>query len=528
MGLANWLFGKEVNKMVNNRLNNFKYEVPGREIYLPKLASYRQQEYNVWASGNPVDLLKFYSTYRTIPGEWNENSRQLFWEWVGGINSVPKLHFPTPEIIINQMKSLIFSDDLDIYVNTENETLDVELTEQLKLILDENDSNEKYQTGIFYETYSGSVAYRFVYRPDVSEYPIIIPYPAERVRLRTTLGKIQEIIFLDEYAVGDKKYTLKSYYGKGYINHRLYNEKDIQVPIDTVEELKEGYGDYIFAKDGKPIPILMATFKKNRSSSNEFIGTEFGGSDFEGLTDTFNLIDELYSQKNLYVRRARPFMQVSEKQLKMDDKTGREILPKEYELDTIVTRGADVGEKENQGFKRDLPELNVTPYDASIKEELKNVFMKIGLAYTTVGLEGIGANASGASLEIREKTTVIVRQNKIKLWDRFLKDTYRLLLIYNSLKDLTKGDVSNNDGVTTYNIKDTFDYKYTIEFPVYNNQTFLEKVEEASKALGVVFDYKSAIDHALKDLYTQEEKDAIVRNVKIENGVPLIGDELIE
>jgi hypothetical protein len=535
MGLVKALFGKELNKMVDEKLNDFKYEVPNREQSLPKLLTFRQQEYNVWASGNPADLLKFYGNYTMNPSETSAESRQLFWEWVAGVNTVPKLHFPTPEIIINQMKSLLFSDDLDIYVNVEKEKmlddsgkekddkLSEETTNTLREILLNNDSNEKYQSSVMYETYSGTVAWRYVMDSELSDYPIIIPYPAERVELKSKLGKIQEIIFLDEYKYRDKKYTLKSHYGKGYIKYHLWF-RNKEVALNTVPELAEGYDDIVITLDGtNPIPIMLATYKKNRSSSNEFMGTEYGGSDFEGLIDTFHLIDELYSQKNLYIRRARPFMSLTDRQVTMNDK-GKATLPKEYELDTIIRRG-NAEDKTTSDVQRSLPDLLVTPYDDSITREIMTCFLKIGLSRTSGDFEGVGANASGDALERREKSTIVTRQNKIKLWKSFLQNGFRLLLIYNSLKDNTP---TMADGVQTFKIDNDFDYTYQIDFPTYNNQTLIEKLEEATKAKGLVFDTKTTVEHVLRDLYTKEEKAEIVKNLKIEEGIPLIGDEFNE
>ena len=538
MGVRSWLVdkiaGDVIQKKVNGALNVFKYEVPGKELNLPRLATYRQQEYKLWAEGNPGDLMKFYGLYSLVPGETSHNQRQLFWEWVNSVPNVPKIHFPAPEIIMNQMKSLIFADDLDINVAVKNENGEDKekesqaMTELLHEILEENDHNEKYQTGSLMETYSGSLSFRIVFNQDVSDYPIIVPYPAEKIKLRTTLGKIYEVIYEDDYQVGETKYRLKSRYGKGYIKYELWqleggNEKK-QVPIETVPELETGYNDIIITLDGKkPLNMILAPFKKNRTKSNQFMDMEYGGSDFEGITDIFHMIDELYSQKSLYIRRARPMITMSERFLK-HDKDGKEIVPKEYEQDTVIVRG-DEGVNNLTKPERDLPELKLTPYDESIKEELKNAWLKIGMSYTTVGLEANSANISGAALMMKEKSSIIVRSNKIKLWESFLKQTYRLLLIFNSLKEATQ--TVQEDKTIQYKIKDTFDYDYQIEFPVYNNQTFNERLDEAIKARnGGIFDTKEAVDYALRDKWTEDQKKEIVKNVKIEDGVPLIGDEL--
>jgi len=538
MGWFGNYMDKKIDVKVAQALNVFKYEVPGKEIMLPKYLLFKQKEYEVWAGGNPIDLLKFYGTYSIVPGETSSASRQLFWEWVKGINNVPKLHYPAPDIIMNQMKSLIFAEDLDVNVvkytdeekTKEDEKASLELTQKLSDILDDNDKNEIYQSSVMFETYSGSVAYKIVFNSEISEYAIFIPYPAERFKLVSTLGRIQEIIFEDSYMQDKKRYLLKSHYGKGYIKYALWECDDSgnlkkQVAIETVEELKVGYKDIIITEDGEtPISVMLATFKKNRTTTTYFSGTEYGGSDFEGLTDSFNLIDELYSQKNLYIRRARPMITMSDRFLKQDN-NGKEIVPKEFEYDTVVTRGDESTTNLNKP-ERDLPELKLQQYDDSIKEELKNCWMKIGLAYTTVGLEANSANISGASLEIKERSTIIVRSNKIKLWDKFLQKTYRVLMIINSLED--SAQTKQDDDTIVYKIDDTFDYKYMIEFPVYNNQTFNERVDDAVKALnGGVYDNKRAVMHALRySQYTEDEKNEIIKNVKIEQGVPLIGDEL--
>ena len=87
--------------------------------------------------------------------------------------------------------------------------------------------------------------------------------------------------------------------------------------------------------------------------------------------------------------------------------------------------------------------------------------------------------------------------------------------------------ITQEDGSIQYKIDNIYDYDYQIEFPVYNNQTFNEKLDEAIKARnGGIFDTKRAVEHALRDKYTEDEKNDIVKNVKIEDGVPLIGDEL--
>jgi len=186
------------------------------------------------------------------------------------------------------------------------------------------------------------------------------------------MGRVQEIIFLDKYIEHKKVYTLRSIYGKGYINFELRDDKERPVPLDTVEEVADLQNVIFVGKDGKPIKKLMALVKKNRSTSNEFPDMNYGGSDFEGLTDTFQVIDEIYSTKVLYGRRTRPSQSLTQDLLLWDDATKKYIIPKEYEQDTIILNPVKEA-KDNTGFKRDIPTVDFSPYMEAIKDELRTV-----------------------------------------------------------------------------------------------------------------------------------------------------------
>jgi hypothetical protein len=533
MGVRNWIADKlfDINGTVQKEVGNvmestFTYKIPGVEESQGRLLKYRQNENLVWSRNNAIEISKFYTTYKMAPGEMDIQTRQLFWEWASPISNIPKLHFPTPEIIKNQMNSLLFSEELMLDIKTGDEDLDVEVNSALEEILDENNFYQLLQTGSNLETYSGTLGARIVVNTEYEEYPIVKLYPAEKLKFKTWMGKIQEIIFLDEYMQNKKVYTLRSIYGKGYIKYELVDEIGKPQELSTVPELAELQDIVFVGKDGKPLKILMAVVKKNRVTSSEFPDMPYGGSDYEGLIDTFQIIDELYSTRNLYIRRSRPSMTLSEDRAQWDETNKTYVVPKEYEMDTLMLQASKNTKVDDNGFNRDIPNVNYQPYMDAIKDELKSVWMKIGMAYTSVGLEAHSANISNAALITKEKSTVIVRANKEKLWKKFLKDLFQLLLIYNSVSELP---VRTNGEGLMITIPELFDYEYTVEFPEYAKQSFEERLDMVIKGLqGGVFNYETGIDRLFKDEFTDKEKQITLYKTKIENGVTIIQDEMPE
>lgn len=529
--IGNKLFNidRTVERKVEERMKNkLTYRVPGEDKVKTKLLAFRQEEYRIWAKSNPAELLRFYGTHRIVPGEHSGGERQLFWEWVSSVSNVPKTHYPAPESVLNHMKSLLFSDVLEITFETGNQKTNKKLSDRFDLISNDLDLYELLQTGSVMETYSGTLAFKFIFDSEVSSFPMIKPYPAERIRFRSKYTKVQEIIFEDYFkGKNDKTFTLNSIYGRGYIRYELIDDKDKVVPIDTLKETKDLKDIVILdKKTKKPIPLLLATWKKNRTTSNEFPEELYGGSDFEGIIDSFHLIDELYSLKTSYGRRTRPITGISETALPYDENRRKNVLPKEYEFDTLILKPSLDADKMNTLFQRDVPEVDFTPYDDAILSEMKTIYQKIGMAYTSVGLEAHSANISGAALETKEKSTLIVRANKIKLWNKFLKDTVKLLLIYEDLNSSIIREDKDQINIEVDNLYENLEIN--IEFPAYNNQTFEEKIEAVSKAINAqVMDIESAVRRAFPEL-SEEEIKIMVRNIKIENGIPIIEGQMVD
>jgi len=214
-------------------------------------------------------------------------------------------------------------------------------------------------------------------------------------------------------------------------------------------------------------------------------------------------------------------MSIHESELKYDDTTKQKTLPKEWEYDMTVTYGK---EPDKVSLDRKVPEIHFEPYTTAILEEMKTAYQKIGMAYTSVGLEAHSANISGAALNEKEKSTLIVRANKIKLWKKYLKDFMRLMMIYSNLD---KATIVETEEAKIYNLSDNYEYDYQVEFPTYRKQSFNEKLDEVTKAVqGKVMDIKTAVDILYGNEYDEDEKKEIVLNSKLENGTSVLPEDI--
>lgn len=523
--IRNWILEKMgVGDIVQRELDNrLSIRMPTADENDQALLEFRQREYKLWANSNPDKLLYFYKTQHTVTTDGVMYNRQPFWRWVGHQPSVAKFHYPAPESILNYMKSLLFGNDIEISIYSNDKGRMAELNELKDEMLSDININHLLQVSSFMETYSGTLAYRFVIDTDISKTPIIIPYPAERIEFTKKYDRAIEIIFKDYHKVGGKTYTQKSIYGYGYIDYELYNDKGKEVPLEAIEQTKDLKPVVFKGKDGKPIKLLMCSWKQNRTHSNEFPEELYGGSDFEGIIDSFHIIDETYSTKVNYQRKTRPIVSYSVDALPRD-KSGRAKRPKEWELDGFELDPRQSADDLRKMIFRDVPTVNMDGYDKAIEQEMKTIFQKIGIAYSSAGLISLPSNVSNEALTTIEKATVVTRDNKIALWKPFLEATLKLLYIYRDLIEL--GAVESEEGYSyTVNV-DTYDFDIAVEFPDYHNQSFNEKLEIVSKAYekGLI-DLKTAIEWLYEDLDEEQVKLMVVR-IKQEQGNTLLRDEV--
>lgn len=509
--LGNWLFkiDERIDRKVSERLRRYS------NVETDELLKYRMKENQIWAKGNPDMLAEFYKT--TNKPTTFDSDRLQFWKWVYG-KDVPKAHYPLAESLLNSKKSLLFGQEPIVeFVSTDKDKTIETLNERLYAIMEDNNVNELYQNAAVSESYSGTIAFKFITDKEVSNHPIIQVYPQERIDLVMKYNRVIEIIFKDYYKKRDKQYTLKSIYGKGYIDYELFDPNGKEVPLSTFPELAE-LERKEFATD-----MLMAVYKKNRTDNIEFPDSGYGGSDFEGLIDLFHNADELYSTMKLYIRRSRPMTSITEDLLPATSDGSGKRIPKEYEFDVTVLQPSDNARDIGAKFNRDVPELKIQQYFDGLLDIKKAAYHKMGFSSVTVGLEGVGANQSGAALMELEKSTMILYQNATKLWAEALPRLWRLSLVYQDIMDgalVTDGKIQIKTDYKEYELRAEFDDYFT------------ESFEDRARILMEIYEGDGmSLEHLIKKIWekTQIEEETInkmIQDAKIEKGIPLFEDQI--
>jgi hypothetical protein len=410
------------------------------------------------------------------------------------------------------MSSLLFGEEVVIKVDTGNKKVSDELNKRLWMTLEDNDYMQLFQKGAQMESYSGSLGAKILIDTEFSEYPQIQFYPQEQIELNSKYSRVVEIVFKDEHEYRGTKYVLRSIYGRGYIRYELVNHKKELVPLSKVPELEELKDIVFLDPDGQPLQIIMAVFKPNRTVSSNFINTNYGASDYEGLYPTFNAVDELLSVWNDHYRNGRITTFLTEDQLKRNPRTGDIMNPDIYGINKVILVDSDATLNNNTEVKRDIPNLNVQAFEDGFHNYIKIALQRTGLSPVTFGMDFIPTLASQESLQEREKTTLKTRQDKIKLWTEFFRKLARLLFIYDEASLLTP---KQGDSEMIYNLTRDWNYDYLVEWAQYDSPS----KEEQIRTLGLAMD-KKLIDidtafHVLyDDEYSAEEIDMMIMRAK--------------
>jgi hypothetical protein len=335
------------------------------------------------------------------------------------------------------------------------------------MTLRENNIGSLLQKSAELESYSGSLAFKPILDTDFSDYPILQVYSKEDFILNKQYDKIVSIVFKDSYIVDKNIYTLLSEYGYGYIKYKLIDDKDKEVPLDTLSETS-GLIDLVFVdQEGNQLNQMLAIYKENRPGAK---------SDYENSIDDFNAIDEAYSNMMNYIRKTAPKRVVSESTLKQTE-DGSPIIPSVYDSDLIIrwdnNPSPDAKEVNELQQTTDINN-SIQGYISTMAEIQKSIARTVGLSIKTIMAEDMaGANSSGDALSIRENIDLKTRDNKLISWKETLLSLFKLLLILN-----TREVVNNVVNVNTLNEVDL-----NIEFYNPATPTFEQEVQEVRELI---------------------------------------------
>lgn len=466
-GIRSWLqvqpaspYGIQINEIVDFELsairNRIWYRGDGNEL---------EQMYQ--QSPEYTDKTKFWAS-RCSPGM-----------------EMRKIHTGLPSLIVRTLSSIIMADmnDMEFEKDTQGK-----LWEE---IAKENKFRRLLEKGLKEVLFIGDGAYRISVNTKISKYPLLEWVPGEKIGLVYSGGRLKEVVFKTAYSSHGQQYFLHEIYGYGYIKNRLY-KGDREVPVDTIDDTA-GIKDTTF--DASVIlAVPLQVFE-----SAKFEGR--GGSLFDGKLDSFDALDESWSQWMDALRAGRAKTYIPECLVPHDPATGKLIRPNPFDNRYFAADG-DMREGQKNQISTEQPAIPHDSYQTTYSTALDLCLQGI-ISPSTLGIDVKKLDNSEAQRE-KEKATLYTRDAIIDA----LQET---------LPELVSACIN---ACNILNHRAVEEVKVNISFGEYANPSFESQVETISKGKqGGIMSIEASVEELYGDSKDDDWKKEEVSRLKAEQGI---------
>lgn len=434
----------------------------------------------IWYRGNADELSQM---YKNLPGEGN---RTRFWAAVPTIGmEIEKNHTGIPGNIVDTLAAIVVADMNSVKVQDKYQEIWNDIAE-------DNQFESLVEDAVAETLVVGDGAFRISFDPQLSQFPIMEFVPGDQVEYVYSRSRLKEIVFRTEYFYNSQKYVLEETYGRGYIRSALLRgEKELPLNYipDTVN-LKP----LITWQDGFMMAVSFKVFKSSRYKNR-------GGSVFDKKADSFDNLDECWSQWMDALRRARSKEYIPEGLLPRDPNTGEVLKPNAFDnayiqRDTNMTEGAVA--------KIDLvqPTIPTESYLSTYTTALDLCLQGV-ISPSTLGIDVKKLDNAEAQRE-KEKATLYTRNKIVDALQNVLPK-----LVNSVLK-----------AYATWNQQTVEDIKADIPFGEYANPSFESQVETVSKArTGQIMSIEASVEELYGDSRNKQWKKEEVARLKAEQGI---------
>lgn len=441
----------------------------------------------IWYRGDANELHQMYKQIKDyIPG--NEN----FWSGTPSkYSNVRKIHTGLPALIVDTLAD-ISTDDLDkIEVDKRQEEWDI--------IAKENQIKELIRNAVATTLWSGDGAFKWSIDTDISEYPIIEFYGADRVEYEYERGRLVAIIFKTTKIVKSKKYELRERYDKKGITYKLLDEDKKELKIENYIE---------FAKY-KPVEnnagFMMAKQLMLRKSQKF---EDRGKSIFDGKLDNFDAYDEVWSNWMLAVRKGQIKEYIPDCFVPRDPKTGVALRANDFDNAYIV--GSDMSENAKNQIMSTQGEIQHEALLSTYITALDNCITGL-ISPSTLGIDVKKLDNAEAQRE-KEKTTLYKRNQIVEVLEEVIKDIVNIT--FKVLDNMNETPISETEA--------------TITFGGYANPSFEAQVETVGKAsTSSIMSVEAQVEELWGDTKEEEWKAEEVKRIKYEKGIEIMDEPAI-
>lgn len=396
-----------------------------------------------------------------------------------------KIHTGLPGLIVRTLNSIVVDDMNDFEFEKDTNK---QLWEEIEK---DNKFRKKFEKSLKEVLFIGDGAYKIAINTEVSQYPLLSWYSGEKVELIWQDGRLNEVVFKTLYTVGAQQYVLHEHYGYGYISNHLYRGED-EVPltaIDATASVKDVTFDNTVIL-AVPLQIYENTKYEGR-----------GGSIFDGKLDSFDALDEAWSQWMDALRAGRAKTYIPECLVPHDPETGQLIKPNPFDNRYFAADG-DMREGQKNVITTDQPAIPHESYLASYVTALDLCLQGV-ISPSTLGIDVKKLDNAEAQRE-KEKATLYTRNAIIEALQETLPELVSACI--NAYNILHKKAVEN--------------VEVEIPFGEYANPSFESQVETVAKGKqGGIMSIEASVEELYGDSKDEGWKAEEVKRLKAEQGI---------
>ena len=448
-------------------------------IYLQNLTDFDTECYKnrVWNWGDKDAIEQLYKQLNSVGGL--ELCRAT------SVMGIVKRHTGLPGMIVRIITDIVIRDLNEIEVEDKRK---LEWDEMNKKIIIEDVIEEAVKETLIV----GDGAFKININTDISPYPLLEYVSGENVDYEYQYGQIREVIFKTVKNYNHKKYLLEEIYGYGYIRTKLY-DGDNEVPLNTIPGLiaePEIVFDNSFSM---AIPMII-------SKSNRFKGR--GDSIYHGKHDSFDSLDEAWSQWVDALRKGRSKQYIPENILPRDPFTGELMKSNDFDNTFIALQGSM---KEGAQDKIDLIQPNI-PHESYLATYITalDLCLQGVLSPSTLGIDTKKLDNADAQRE-KEKTTLYTRNKVVEALQKTIPQVVNnIFKAYDTLNKKTELQ----------------DIEVNVPFGEYANPSFESQVETVGKAKQQgIMSTEAAVEELYGDTKDEDWKKEEVERIKSELGI---------
>lgn len=380
-------------------------------------------EHSAWYSGEGAILSSFYATqqleaYLTLP--YGTSNRNKFWYRQSRNNSHFNLHVPIASDIAETSASFLFGESPIIRFASTSDAMKGNQEALDKMLMD---------TGFFRKIVEaaevcsalGGVYIKVVWDKEVSKYPVPVIVQCDQAFPRFKCGKLVGVTFIYEIRNdGSKVYRLAEDISKGVIRNMLYEGSSSNlgklVDLTTIDEAAD------ISEEIKTPDIMTAVYIANLLPNKLDRTSPSGRSDYQGLEDLMDALDEVFTNWMIDIKIARGKIHVPKGYIEKIGETEK------FNEDTMayVEMEADPTSLSKEITATQF-EIRSEQFEKTILNLLDRIITSAGYSPQSFGLNIAGRAESGTALNVRERKSFSTTNKKQSYWESELKDIIKAM-----------------------------------------------------------------------------------------------------